>query len=74
MKPEIERQIENFSGPAGDRIDPVAQALRRLYQRVMLCPCQFQARWKETGCVQCQLDKQSIEDAWIASEPTPVGT
>jgi hypothetical protein len=68
MRPEIERQIENFSGSAGDRVDPVAQALRRLYQRVMLCPCQFQPRWKEEGCYQCQFDKQSIEAAWLASD------
>ena len=73
MKPEIERQMENFSKDAGDRVDPVAQALRRLYQRVQLCPCQFQARWKETGCIQCQADKQSIEEAWSASEPLLAG-
>jgi len=69
MKLEIERQMENCSAANGDRIDPVAQALRRLYLRVQLCPCQFDARWKETGCVQCQGDKEMIEEAWSVSEP-----
>lgn len=69
MKQEIERQMENFAGSADDRIDPVAQALRRLYQRVRLCPCQFDERWKVTGCIQCQLDRESIEQAWDASQP-----
>lgn len=54
----IARQIENFSIPAGDRWDDVAVALRRFYQRVMLCPCMDQS------CMQCQLDLDTIVDAW----------
>jgi len=69
MKPETERLMVNFNKYEGDRVDPVAQALRRLYLRVELCPCQFQAQWKATGCLQCQGDKQLIEEAWLASEP-----
>lgn len=63
MKPSelpahISRQIENFSIPDGDRGDNVAVALRRFYQRVMLCPCMNQS------CMQCQFDLDTIVDAW----------
>lgn len=54
----IARQIENFSIPNGDRGDDVAVALRRFWQRVMLCPCMDQS------CIQCQLDLDAINDAW----------
>ncbi len=68
MTPAIERQMRNFSVHDGDRIDPIAQALRRLFLRVELCPCGGLER-KPTPCRQCQLDLESIEDAWNASAP-----
>jgi hypothetical protein len=60
----IARQIENFSIPNGDRGDDVAVALRRFYQRVMLCPCM------NKSCMQCQFDLDTIVDAWEASQVT----
>jgi hypothetical protein len=68
MKPEIENQMRNFGAEQGHRVDSVAQALRRLYLRTELCPCQFDARWEQAGCLQCQMDKQSIEEAWEYSQ------
>ena len=56
----IAKQIENFSIPGGDRGNAVAVALRRFYQRVMLCPCMNQS------CVQCDFDLQTIIAAWDA--------
>lgn len=61
MPEHIARQIENFSIPNGDRGDDVAVALRRFYLRVMLCPCMDQS------CMQCQLDLDTIVDAWESS-------
>lgn len=58
MPEHIARQIENFSIPNGDRGDNVAVALRRFYQRVMLCPCMDQS------CVQCGYDLETIVEAW----------
>jgi hypothetical protein len=54
-------QIESFSIPNGDRGDDVAVALRRFYQRVMICPCMNQS------CMQCQFDLDTIVDAWETS-------
>lgn len=54
----IAKQIENFSIPGGDRGDDVAVALRRFYQRIMLCPCMAQS------CMQCQLDLDTMVAAW----------
>lgn len=62
IREDIARQIENYSISDGDRGDPVAHALRRFYQRVMLCPCMDQS------CVQCKYDLGDIEAAWDASE------
>jgi hypothetical protein len=68
MSSDIARQMRNFDGGDGDRIDPVAQALRRLFTRTDLCPCQFQ-RNGGTWCRQCVLDHQAIDAAWKATEP-----
>lgn len=57
----IARQVENFNIPKGDRGDDIAVALRRFYQRVMICPCMDQS------CVQCRGDLDTIVRAWDAS-------
>lgn len=78
MRQEIQRQMRNFSGPDGDRIDVVAQALRRLFLRAELCPCGGLDAQEGIGpkdrklCKQCELDLQMIEEAWIATEPVIV--
>ena len=51
-------------GCDGGTIDPVAQALRRFYLRVQLCPCMDQS------CRQCVLDAEAIEEAWLATQKT----
>lgn len=61
IRADIARSIESYSIPDGDRGDPVARALRRFYQRVMLCPCMDQS------CIQCKYDIEDIEAAWDAS-------
>jgi hypothetical protein len=57
----ISGQIENFNIPAGDRGDDIAVALRRFYQRVMICPCMNQS------CTQCEFDLDTIVAAWDTS-------
>lgn len=63
MDKRIEDQMEYFSAKRGDRMDPVAIALRRLYLRHVLCPCM-----QEPICVGCQGDRAAIEKAWVYSE------
>jgi len=70
MNPELEKQMISWNAHAGDRIDPVSVALRRLYLRTELCPCGFgppttERRW----CRQCLLDHEAIETAWNISNP-----
>ena len=64
MRPEIKQQMEGWSAADGDRIDPVAHALRRFYLRTELCPCM-----RKPQCLQCKLDLEQIELAWDASAP-----
>ncbi len=68
MKTEIQRQMTQWDGKAGDRIDPVAQALRRLHLRVELCPCKYGGR-DDHHCKQCENDLESIEEAWLETNP-----
>lgn len=62
MNITIERQMVEWDAKVGDRVDPVAQALRRFYLRVQLCPCMNQC------CRQCVLDCEAIEEAWLAGQ------
>lgn len=64
MNPKLEAQMESWNGHVGDRLDPVAVALRRLYLRASLCPCM-----QRPQCVQCKIDFESIETAWLATNP-----
>lgn len=67
MKPEIKRQMTGWDFSKGDRSDAVAVALRRFHLRVELCPCMGEGG--SESCKQCQLDLESIEQAWLMSEP-----
>lgn len=74
------QQIRNFAASEGDRIDAIAQALRRLFLRTDLCPCMWPRddapitaaflATDQTRCVQCRLDHEVIAEAWAASEPS----
>lgn len=64
MTPELIQKMTSWDASKGDRIDPVAVALRRLYLRVELCPCMARP-----SCLQCQNDMGSIETAWNVTEP-----
>lgn len=67
MRTDIQRQMTSWDHNKGDRIDPVAQALRRLHLRVELCPCKYGGR-DMNNCQQCLNDLEMIEQAWIATE------
>jgi hypothetical protein len=62
MNTAIEQQMVAWDAKAGDRVDPVAQALRRFYLRVACCPCM------NRPCHQCVLDREAIEEAWTATQ------
>lgn len=70
IDPDLARQMRNWDAHAGDRIDPVATALRRLFLRVELCPCggMDEPPRRDEPCRQCQLDLESIEAAWLLTE------
>lgn len=69
MRADILVQMANFDSAKGDRIDPVARVCRSLFLRTELCPCRYPnaaARFPD-GCVQCQNERNLIEQAWDAS-------
>ncbi len=66
MDARIHGLLRNFSAADGDRVDDVAQALRRFYLRVECCPCMGRP------CVQCVNDMQLIEAAWLQTEDLPL--
>lgn len=68
MKEDIERLMRTWDSSKGDRVDDVAQTLRRFYARTELCPCM-----QRPTCHQCELDRAMIERTWIATEPQPKG-
>jgi hypothetical protein len=73
MREDIKRNMTRWNAADGDRIDPVAQACRRLHLRVELCPCGGEdrpGRPYKLHCRQCINDLDAIELAWIATEAT----
>lgn len=62
MKKHIEDLMRSWNSHEGDRVDPVAKLCRQLYCRASLCPCMQQPE-----CIQCQNDKNVIEEAWEAT-------